>query len=82
MLCLYYMTVTEQSSEGKAVPESTHLAEDDRETTHILPDKTDMFLCYCTWIQVKQIFSSLTLLYLDTGKTDIFLAYATVPGYR
>ena len=34
-----------------------------------------------TFCRIKSICSSRTLLYLDTGKPDMFLAYATVPGY-
>ena len=48
ILLISFLIVTEQSSEGKAVPESAYLDEDDREPTHALPDKADMFLAYAT----------------------------------
>ena len=40
--------VTVQFSEGRAVPVDTLPDEDERETSHILLDKADMFLAYAT----------------------------------
>ena len=39
---------TVQWTEGKAAPGHTLPDDHDRETTHILPNKTDMFLAYAT----------------------------------